>query len=206
MSKMKVFSLKETQGRPKFPCPPRGPGWVQSSPGGAQCDLREGFVALNQQWRQFLRLVSLLLLSLTAGVAWAETPLPPVQNLQQSALQAAAKDQPLIVMFSLPNCPFCEKLRRTQYQFMAKEGYVVQQIEITSRTPVTGFDGKPTTGVQLARQFGIRLAPTVLFFGPGGKEIGERITGAPTADFYGAFIDRALKESAQALKAKPGAA
>jgi len=65
---------------------------------------------------------------------------------------------------------------------------------------VTGFDGQPTTGSLLARQYGIRIAPTVLFFGPGGKEIGERITGAPTLDFYGAFIDRALKESAQALK------
>ena len=172
----------------------------------SQSEPHAGSVALSQQWRQFLRLLSVLLLSLMASAAWAETPLPPVQNLQQSALQAAAKDQPLIVMFSLPNCPFCEKLRRTQYQFMAKDGFVVQQIEITSRTPVTGFDGKPTTGVKLAKQYGIKLAPTVLFFGPSGKEIGERITGAPTADFYGAFINRALKESAQALKAKPGAA
>lgn len=156
--------------------------------------------ALGALWRRFLRRVAVVFLGLMAGAAWAETPLPPVQNLQQSVLKTAAKDQPLIVMFSLPNCPFCEKLRRTQYQFLAKEGYVVQQIEITSRASVTGFDGMPTTGVQLARQFGIQLAPTVLFFGPGGKEIGERITGAPTADFYGAFIDRALQESAQALK------
>ncbi|MDD4887128.1 MAG: thioredoxin fold domain-containing protein [Thiomonas sp.] len=139
-------------------------------------------------------------LSALAGTAWAQTPLPPVHNLQQSVRQAVAKDQPLIVMFSLPSCPFCEKLRRTQYQFLAKEGYLVQQIEITDRTPVIGFDGKPTTGVQLARQYGIKLAPTVLFFGTGGKEIGERITGAPTAEFYGAFIDRALKESVKAIK------
>lgn len=156
--------------------------------------------ALGQQLRRFLSVLSLCVVSVLSGTAWAETPLPPVQNLQQSVLKAVAKDQPLIVMFSLPSCPFCESLRRTQYQFLAKEGYVVQQIEITDRTPVTGFDGQPTTGVQLAKQFGIKLAPTVLFFGPGGKEIGERITGAPTADFYGAFIDRALKESARVLK------
>ncbi|MGA8010160.1 MAG: thioredoxin fold domain-containing protein [Thiomonas sp.] len=158
--------------------------------------------ALGQQLRRFLSVLSLCVVSVLSGTAWAETPLPPVQNLQQSVLKAVAKDQPLIVMFSLPSCPFCESLRRTQYQFLAKEGYVVQQIEITDRTPVTGFDGQPTTGVQLAKQFGIKLAPTVLFFGPGGKEIGERITGAPTADFYGAFIDRALKESARVLKGR----
>ncbi len=158
------------------------------------------FVASGQQFWFFLRVLSLIVLSVLAGAAWAETPLPPVRNLQQSVRQAVAKDQPLIVMFSLPSCPFCEKLRRTQYQFLAKDGYLVQQIEITDRTPVIGFDGKPTSGVRLAKQFGINLAPTVLFFGTGGKEIGERITGAPTADFYGAFIDRALKESAKAIK------
>ncbi|WP_298291714.1 thioredoxin fold domain-containing protein [Thiomonas sp.] len=158
-------------------------------------------------WRDWQRLGRVLAVSLaaclavfTAGIAMADTPLPPVRNLQQSVNLAAAKDQPLIVMFSLPSCPFCEKLRRTQYQFLAKDGYAVQQIEMTDKTPVIGFDGQPTSGVQLARQYGIKLAPTVLFFGPGGKEIGERIIGAPTADFYGAFIDRALKESAQALR------
>lgn len=164
-----------------------------------------GSVAMERQLRRFASLTALLFAGFFAMPAFADTPLPAVRNLEQSALRAASKDQPLIVMFSLPSCPYCEKLRRTQYQFLAREGYVVQQIEITDRTPVTGFDGKSTDGVRLARQFGIKLAPTVLFFGPGGKEIGERITGAPTEDFYGAFVDRALKQSAQALK-NPGSA
>ncbi len=30
--------LKETQGRPKFSCPPRGAGWAESGPGGAQSE------------------------------------------------------------------------------------------------------------------------------------------------------------------------
>ena len=153
-----------------------------------------------QQFRDVMRAFLLVALMTAIGTAWAETPLPPVKNLQQSVQLAAAKDQPLIVMFSLPSCPFCEKLRRTEYQFLARDGYLVQQIEITDRAPVIGFDGKPTSGVQLAKQYGIKLAPTVLFFGPGGKEIGERITGAPTADFYGAFVNQALKDSAKALK------
>ncbi|CUA94814.1 thioredoxin family protein [Thiomonas bhubaneswarensis] len=172
-------------------------GWAQSGQSRQADVLRVG---RKRVLRWVAALSVALFLAWMTGVAWAETPLPPVRNLQQSALKAAVKDQPLIVMFSLPNCPFCEKLRRTQYQFLAKEGYVVRQIEITDRAEVIGFDGKPTSGVLLAKQYGIKLAPTVLFFGPGGKEIGERITGAPTADFYGAFIDRALKESAQALK------
>ena len=30
------LALKETPGRPKFPCPPRGAGWAEPGPGGAQ--------------------------------------------------------------------------------------------------------------------------------------------------------------------------
>ena len=157
-------------------------------------------VALVRRLRcMILPLLAAIATGAAANPALADTPLPPVRNLEQSALQAASRHQPLIVMFSLPNCPYCEKLRRTQYRFLARDGYLVQQIEITDRTPVTGFDGRPTSGVELARKFGIKLAPTVLFFGPGGKEVGERIVGAPIEDFYGAFVERALKESSEAL-------
>ena len=148
-----------------------------------------------------LRLVGGLVVALgLMGVSHAETPLPPVRNLQASTAEAAKHDQPLIVMFSLPSCPYCEKLRRTQYQFLARQGYMVQQIEMNDRKPVTGFDGKPTTGAKLAVRYDIHLAPTVLFFGPGGKEIGPRIVGALTEDFYGAYLDKSIEESAKALK------
>lgn len=156
-------------------------------------------VGVMRRIRRVLVLLAAMVAGTAAAAALADTPLPPVRNLEQSALQAASRHQPLIVMFSLPNCPYCERLRRTQYRFLARDGYMVQQIEITDRKPVTGFDGRPTSGVELARKFGIKLAPTVLFFGPGGKEIGERIVGAPTEDFYGAFVERALKESSKAL-------
>lgn len=159
--------------------------------------------------RSLSRLIALRyfwVLALALGLghsAWAETPLPPVRDLQASAAQAAGRHQPLIIMFSLPNCPYCEALRRTQYQFLVKQGYLVQQIEMTDRAPVIDFDGKPTTGAKLSVRYDIHLAPTVLFFGPGGKEIGERIVGALTPDFYGAFLDRSIDEGAKALKAAP---
>ena len=43
-----VKALKETPGRPKFPCPPRGAGWAEPGPGGAQ------WPQLKAGWRPLL--------------------------------------------------------------------------------------------------------------------------------------------------------
>lgn len=138
-----------------------------------------------------------------AGLAQAETYLPPARDLQSTAAQAATRHQPVVVMFSLPGCTYCERLRKSTYQWLVKDGYVVRQVEMDSSDRLLGFDGKPTTGKALARHYGVKLAPTVLFLGPGGREVAERLEGAGQPDFYGAFVDRALKQAELALGARP---
>ncbi len=134
-----------------------------------------------------------------AGVSRADTPLPPARDLQSSAAKAASRHQPLVVMFSLPGCTYCERLRKSTYQWLVRDGYMVQQVEMEPDDRLLGFDGKPTTGQALAQAYGVQLAPTVLFFGPGGREVADRLVGAGQPDFYQAFVDRALKQSAAQL-------
>ena len=144
-----------------------------------------------------------LALSLSlAGLSRADTPLPPARDLQASAILAARQHQPLVLMFSYPGCTYCERLRKSTYQWLVKDGYAVQQVEMESGYRLLGFDGKPTTGKALAQQYQVKLAPTVLFFGPSGREVAERLVGAGQPDFYQAFVDRALKESALKLGAR----
>lgn len=137
------------------------------------------------------------------GLARAETPLPPAKDLQSTATKAAARHEPVVVMFSLPGCTYCERLRKSTYQWLVKDGYVVRQVEMESSYRLLGFDGKPTTGQALARHYGVKLAPTVLFLGPDGREVAERLEGAGQPDFYNAFVDRSLKQGELALGAKP---
>ncbi|NNM65668.1 MAG: thioredoxin fold domain-containing protein [Burkholderiales bacterium] len=136
-----------------------------------------------------------------AGLSRADTPLPAARDLQSSAAQAASRHQPLVVMFSLPGCTYCERLRKSTYQWLVKDGYMVQQVEMEPDNRLLGFDGKPTTGKALAQKYGVQLAPTVLFLGPGGREVADRLVGAGQPDFYQAFVDRALKEGAARLGA-----
>ena len=136
-----------------------------------------------------------------AGVSRGDTPLAPARDLQASVARTAAQHRPLVVMFSLPGCTYCERLRKSTYQWLAKDGYVVLQVEMEPDYRLLDFRGKATTGKALAQHYKVSLAPTVLFFGPEGQEVADRLVGAGEPDFYQAFVDRALKQGAQRLGA-----
>ena len=148
--------------------------------------------------------------ALTAGAlalapaARAETPLPAARELRADAQAAAAGGQPLVLMFSLPGCSYCEQLRRSTYRWLVRDGVPVRQLEMVGDYRLLGFDGKPTDGAALAAHYGVHLAPTVLFLDPDGREIGERLVGAVVPDFYGAFVDRSLGQARERLKAGAG--
>ena len=44
----------------------------------------------------------------------------------------------------------------------------------------------------------MKTAPTVLFLGPGGQEVADRLVGG-SPDFYSAYLDGRLERARQAL-------
>ena len=143
-------------------------------------------------------------LALLALAAHAETVLPSAHDLRASAARAAARGEPLVLLFSLPDCPYCEAVRASTYRWLLRDGVPVEQLEMVPGYALQGFDDRPTDGAALAARYGVRLAPTVLFLGPDGREIGERLVGAGVPDFYGAFVDRSLGQARGRLKAGGG--
>ena len=69
----------------------------------------------------------------------------------------------------------------------------VVQLDLASRQAVLDFDAKATTHDQLLRRWGIRIAPTVLFFGRRRPRGAPRLVGASIPDFYGAYLDQRLR-------------
>lgn len=126
--------------------------------------------------------------------------LPPAHNLKDELASALARRQPLVVMVSLEGCPFC-KVARDHYlaPLHEQEGLPVAQVDMRSRFRVQDFQGRPVTHDDLARQWKIRIAPTVLFFGRGGKEVAERLVGGYIPDFYGAYLEQRLAQSRASL-------
>lgn len=138
----------------------------------------------------------------STAAATADGPaLPPVLSLGEQLAQALGRGHPLLVMVSLEGCPFC-KIARENYLWPLRreQGLDVLQLDMRSNRTVTDFQGKVQTQDELVRRWGVRIAPTVLFFGTGGREVAERLVGGYIPDFYGAYLDQRLQVARATLK------
>lgn len=127
--------------------------------------------------------------------------LPTTDSLQAELAKAIAKKAPLMVMVSLDGCPFC-KIARENYlgPLREQQGLLVFQVDMRSKRPIKNFSGLTLTQDELIRSWGVKVAPTVLFFGRGGLEIAERLTGGYIPDFYGAYLDERLQLANAAMR------
>lgn len=127
--------------------------------------------------------------------------LPTPASLRGAAQAAAARGEPLVVMTTLPGCPYCDLVRNHYLLPMRKAGQVqAVQLDIRDRSgQLQGFQGESTTPANQAKAWRARFAPTVLFFGPEGKELAERLEGVAVPDFYGEYLEARLTEARRKL-------
>jgi hypothetical protein len=127
-----------------------------------------------------------------SGRAGAAT-LPQPASLAAALAAALRNAQPLVIMASLDGCPFCRIVRDHHLAPLQREVALhVVQLDLPSRQAVRDFDGTATTHEQLLRQWEVRVAPTVLFFGRAGREAAPRLVGASIPDFYGAYLEQRI--------------
>lgn len=128
--------------------------------------------------------------------------LPTAESLPDELAQALKKGSPLLVMVSLDGCPFCKVARQNYLGPMREqEGLPVVQVDMRSNRMIRDFKGTLLTQDALIRSWGIKVAPTVLFFGRAGVEVAERLVGGYIPDFYGAYLDERLRLARAALRA-----
>ncbi len=143
-------------------------------------------------------------LLLPARALARDTALPVPSSLPGAAMTATAQGEPLVLLVSLPGCPYCELVRRNYLLPARKEsGRQAWQLNIADRkTPLTGFDGKTTTAAAQINAWKAAFTPTVLFLGSQGQELAERLVGVTVPDFYGAYLEDRLTIARQALVAR----
>ncbi|CAA9394782.1 MAG: hypothetical protein AVDCRST_MAG51-667 [uncultured Ramlibacter sp.] len=143
-----------------------------------------------------------LLLGTAGWLAWpawaAESTLPAPADLRRELAQARSKGRALVVMVSLHGCPYCKVVRESHLLALRAEGQPVVQVELGGAQPVLDFEGRSTSHRRLIASWGIDVAPTVLFFGPGGREVADRLVGAGIPDFYGAYLEERVQRANRA--------
>lgn len=135
----------------------------------------------------------LLFVGLSPALGAGESALEFPSNLQ--VRQAPA----VVVLFSLPDCAYCEKVRQQSlrhiYSDPAYRGRVaVYEIDFSdSKRSFTWFDGNRYTGKSLAGPLNVKFSPTVMVFNAQGAVAGKPLLGASLPEFYGAYLDELIR-------------
>lgn len=143
--------------------------------------------------------------SLAPLAAWSQgrgrVVLPTAVSLPEELAAANRAGLPLVVLVSLDGCPFCREARDSHLGPLRDEQrQPVVQVDMRSAALVRDFSGRQVSHDALIKSWSINVAPTVLFFGPGGREIAPRLVGGYLPDFYGAYLDERLTLARRALQ------
>jgi hypothetical protein len=144
-------------------------------------------------------IAGLSMLGMADGVWAAPVTLPVADSLPTALATALQAKQPLVVMVSLHGCSFCKVVRENYLHPLRDSGLPIVQIDMRDSRNMVDFDGSSITQDAWIRKYGIKLAPTVLFFGSQGREVAARLKGAYLPDFYASYLDEQLLVARQAV-------
>ncbi|RSZ61131.1 thioredoxin [Massilia atriviolacea] len=122
------------------------------------------------------------------------------RDLAADAAQAARRGQPLVLLFSLPGCGYCDVVRRNYLAPLTRDGAearrpVVREVGLAGTASFTGFDRQAASGAQLAARYQVRIAPTVLMLDVHGALLAPPLVGGDVSGMYGAYLDDALAQA-----------
>lgn len=139
-----------------------------------------------------------------AGAAPAPASLPAASKLGLDGHLATQRGVPVVILFSLPGCSYCETVRRNYLIPLAREGTaqqrpLVREADMSSMAPLRGFRQEASSGKALAAAYNIRVAPSVVVLDGRGKLLAPVLEGGDVAGMYGAYLDNALAAARGAL-------
>lgn len=145
-----------------------------------------------------------------AAAAWlghaGAAELTPASDLAAEARQSAGHGHALVVLYSRPDCKFCEVVRTHYLRHLPDDprraGIVIRQVDQDGTRSLRDFKGKAKSHAEFAAEEKIRLVPVVAFYGPKGEALAPPIVGARIADYYQSYLDEALDQSARKLKGR----
>lgn len=115
---------------------------------------------------------------------------------------------PIVILFSLPGCSYCETVRRNYLIPLAREGAsskrpLVRETDLSSVAPLHGFGNEASSGKALAANYKIRVAPTVIVVDGRGNLLAPPLEGGDVSGMYGAFLDNLLATARSMLANTP---
>lgn len=144
--------------------------------------------------------------------AYEEDELPYVEiaevaDFARLAQEAQRNEKVIMLEMSASYCGYCRTLEEEIIKPMLRSGdytdnVLIRKLEIDRRFPMNNIDGGKTSPAEIAAKYDIFVTPTLIFIDGEGKEVSERILGVNTLEYYGVYVDEALKIGLQKIKSR----
>lgn len=154
--------------------------------------------------RRLAGLVLTLAVAASTHAAGRHAALPAPVDLAEDGRLAASGAQPVVILFSLAGCPYCDVVRQNYLLPLTRDlpersRPVVREVQVNGSASFIGFNGERMSHQAFARQYGVRFAPTVILVDRNGKPLAAPIIGGDTAGLYGGYLDNAFAEATRKL-------
>lgn len=132
--------------------------------------------------------------------------LPRAVDLRADAQHAAQRNIPILLMFASETCSYCRQVEADYLLPLLDDAeyagrLLIRKLLVRDPRPLVDFDGSRLETALLADRYGVDLVPTLVFVDAHGREIGERLVGLSTLDFYWGYLQRSLELAEQRLGA-----
>jgi len=133
-----------------------------------------------------------------------EIKLSKARDLAALGAQARTPKRPIMLMFSMDGCEFCEVMEQNYLIPMLRSGdyqdkVIIRVIQVDDFRTLRDFDGSNIASRDLPDRYGVVVTPTLVFLNPQGKELVPSIVGIGTEGFFAGEIDDAIERALQRL-------
>jgi len=140
---------------------------------------------------RFLLFVLLASLSFTAI---SESNIETVKDLRVLKRQAESANLPVLLLMTTEDCSYCDSIRKHYLKPMLDSGQyaskiLFRQLYIEDFSYLRNLQGELITGDSIALKYDVEVTPTILFINSNMEELGERIVGINSIDYF----DKLLK-------------
>lgn len=126
-------------------------------------------------------------------------------NLYKDRKIAKEKSLPILMMFSIDDCPYCEKVRNDILKPMIKSGeyenkIIIRHLNTSKNLDIIDFNNKESSPQELASFYGVSFFPTIVLLNDKGQPLSGHVVGIANEDYYWYDLDITIATAVTTFK------
>ncbi len=122
--------------------------------------------------------------------------LPPAKNFFMDAQKVWKSKTPILIMFSIPDCGYCKKVKEDIIGPMAElkeynDKVIIRHINANSFDEINNFYNEEVSHNEFASRKAVNFFPTVLLVDQYGVTL-EKVLGVTNEDYYWTDLDELI--------------